>query len=193
MVFLRFLLFIFWNMLPGYLSVFLLKQLLFFPEKEKYFGNGKKIPLTPGFAFKVKNYLIQKITHLVHDYLDDTKNSESDSRISKWETQAFNRAWEKCDYIERIKFLPHKWRESIRFFLASVFYQLVKQFLRSFVPYLMDHFEVEKYIELLDKTIDMKVIKDYFIRYVYRYLLYAVLAIGFIVGLWNAVFYLIAR
>lgn len=182
-----------WNIFPGVLLTFLIKQALFYPEKEKRFANGKKIPFTPGFAYKAKNWLMYKINRLVQDYINDTKNEDPESRLCKWEDEMFSKAWHKCEFIENIKFLPHKWKENIRFFLASIVYQITKQFLRSFVPYLMDHFEVDRYIELIDKKIDMKMIKFYYVHYIYKYVMYFVLAIGFVVGFWNVIIYLIVK
>ncbi|MCF7793643.1 MAG: hypothetical protein K9M95_07500 [Candidatus Cloacimonetes bacterium] len=193
MAFLKPVFIILWNMLPGFLVTYLIKQALFFPDKEKRFPNGKKVPLTPGFAYKAKNYLIHRITRLVQDFINDSRNNDSESRISKWENDMFHKAWNKFEPIENIKILPHKWKENIRFFFASIIYQLTKQFLRSFVPYLMEHYEVEKYIELIDKKIDMDIIKHYYERYIYRYVMYVVLAIGFVVGLWNVIIYLIVK
>lgn len=193
MVYLKPVFIILWNMLPGFLVTYLIKQALFFPEREKRFANGRKIPFTPGLAYKAKNRLISKLERLVQDYLNDVRNSKEASRLSRWEDEVFKKAWDKCEFIEKIRLLPHKWKESIRFFLASVVYQLVKQFLRSFVPYLMEHYEVGKYIEMINKKIDMDIIRSYFEKYIYRYLMYLVLAIGFIIGLWNVIIYLIVK
>ncbi len=182
-----------WNMLPGFLVTFLIKQALFYPEREKRFSNGKKIPFTPGLAYKAKNYLMHRIERLVHDYINETKSEDQKSRISRWEDRMFTKAWNKCEFVENIKFLPHKWKENIRFFFASIVYQLTKQFLRSFIPYLMEHLEVTKYLELLDQKIDMEIIKYYYERYIYRNVMYFVLAAGFIGGLWNVIIYFIVK
>ena len=184
---------ILWNMLPGFLVIFTIKQLLFFPREEKRFPNGKKIPLTPGFAYKFKVWGMFKIRHLIQDYINDTKNQSENSRISIWENNIFQKAWNKFEFVDKISFLPQKWKDNIRYFFALIIYEITKQFLRKFVPYLMDHFEIDKYVELLDKKVDIDLIKDFFCRYVYKYLMLFVLGIGFIVGFWNVIIYLIIK
>jgi len=182
-----------WNMLPGFLIVFSIKQLLFFPREEQRFPNGKKIPLTPGFAYKFKNWGMKKLRRLLQDYINDTLNQEKNSRISIWENTVFQKAWEKFEFCEKIVFLPHKWKEEIRYFFAMIIYEIFKQFLRKFVPYLMNHFEVNKYVELLDKKLNVDLVKDYFCKYIYKYLMLFVLAVGFIVGFWNVIIYIIIK
>jgi hypothetical protein len=180
-------------MLPGFLVVFTIKQLLFFPTKEKHFGNGKKIPLTPGLVYKGKNWIMDKIKHLIQDYINDTKNKAENSRISIWENNVFKHAWDKFDSVEDWKYLPRKWKEGIHYFLAWIVYEIVSQFLRNFVPYLMERYQIEKYIELVDQKLDVEIVKDYYCNYIYKYVMYFVLACGFGVGFWNMIIYLIVK
>lgn len=180
-------------MLPGFLVVFTIKQLLFFPREEKHFSNGKRIPLTPGLAYLGKNWIMHKIKRLLQDYINDTKNFSEKSRISAWEDNLFKNAWDKFEFFDNIRYLPHKWKENIRYLFSLFFYEIAKQFLRKFVPYLMDYFEVDKYVELLDKKIDIDLLKKFYCTYIYKYVLWFVLACGFFVGLWNVIIYLIIK
>ncbi|MDO9577390.1 MAG: hypothetical protein Q7J16_05855 [Candidatus Cloacimonadales bacterium] len=193
MVFLKSILILLWNMLPGFLIVFSIKQLLFFPREEKHFSNGKKIPLTPGFAYKFKNWIMHKIKRLLQDYINDSKNFSEKSRISIWEETFFQNVWDKFEFFENIKYIPHSWKENIRYFFSMVFYEIAKQFLRKFVPYLMDYFEVDKYVELLDKKIDIDLVKKFYCAYIYKYVMLFVLAWGFFNGFWNLIIYLIIK
>jgi len=76
---------------------------------------------------------------------------------------------------------------------ATIVFEVVKQFLRTFVPYLMEKYEVNKYIELLDKKLDVDIIKEYFNKYVYKYVLMFVLAVHFLIGFGNMLIYLCVK
>jgi hypothetical protein len=182
-----------WNILPVFLIVLLIKLLLFYPKKEKKFRNGKRMPFTPGLAYKGKEWLINKLEKLVRDYLADTKDDSRNTRLSKWEDDVFQKAWDKLEFIDRIRFLPHKIKENIRFFISLIFYQLIRHFLRSFVPFMMEHYQVEEYIYLIDRKIDMAIIKSFFDKKIFRYLMYFVVFCGFLWGIWNILMFLIIR
>jgi hypothetical protein len=137
--------------------------------------------------------VLTKISRVVQDYVNDSKNEEPDSRLSRWENNVFQKAWSKFEFIENIKLLPHSWKENIHFFLASLVYQVAKQFFRSFIPYLMDYYEVGKYVELIDKKIDVEALRVFYERFVYRYAMYLVLIVGSLVGVWNVIIFLIVR
>ncbi len=193
MAFIRPLSFIFLNVLPGMIVVFSIKAFLFYPKKEKYYFGRKKVPLTPGYAYKKKIWLIRKLSRLLSDYIRDTKDESDSSRISKWEQEAFRKAWKKCEFISNISLLPKAFKEKIRYFISVIVFEIVKQFFRSFVPYLMERYSVEKYVELLDKKLDMEIIRGYFNRYIFKYMLLITLAICLINGLWNMIIYFIIK
>ena len=157
------LIFIAANMLFGFLILFLVKAILFFPRKEKYILR-KKIPLTPGFIHRKKKWLIQKLYTMLREYIADTRNEDKDTRISKWELKAFKSVYDKLKPISDFRFLPQKIKEYIRHFISTIVYTFVKQFFRSFVPYLMNRYHLEHYIDLLDIKLDVYVIEGYFNR-----------------------------
>lgn len=186
------LIFIIINMLFGFLYVFAIKFFLFIPSKEKKF-NGKRIPFTPAFVYRKKIWLIKNIKKMVNDYINDTKDDTDGSRITKWEHKVFHQTWNKITFMDSFKFIPKSIRDNIKHFIATVVFEIVKQFLRTFVPYLMEKYEVNRYIELLNKKLDVKIIKEYFNRYVYKYILMFVLAVHFLIGLGNMIIYLCVK
>ena len=182
-----------WNILPGFTLVWMIRIILFNPKHEMRFPNRKKVPLTPGLAYRSKNWLIDKLTSLLEDYINDTRNMDQESRISKWELNIYRKVWSRLEFISEIKFLPSVWKEKIRNFFAFLVYEITKYFFRSFVPYLMDHYSVRKYIELLDQKLDVDILKDYFVRYIFKFMLLFSIAVALIISIWNIIIYLIIK
>ena len=193
MEFLKPIFFILWNMLPGFIIVWAIRLILFNPKYEHHFSGGKKVPLTPGLAYRQKIWIIKKLTRLLEDYVNDTYNQDEDSRISRWEQNIYHKVWSKLEFISDFKYLPKTIKEKIRYFCAFIVYEITKQFLRSFVPYLMDHFAIRKYIVLLDQKLDVDILKKYYIKYVFKYMMLITLAIALIIGIWNIIIYLIIK
>ncbi len=184
---------ILWNMIPGFTTVWLIRLLLFNPKHEHRFPNRKKVPLTPGLAYRSKNWIIKKLSSLLEDYIKDTRNMDKESRISKWELIVYRKVWHKMAFISEIKFLPGSWKEKIRTFCAFIVYEITKQFFRSFIPYLMDHFAVRKYIELLDKKLDVEILKKFYVNYIFKYTMLLSLGIALFISIWNIIIYFIIK
>ena len=172
--------------------VFIIKAFLFIPRKEKRLF-GTRVIGTPAFAYRKKIWLIRKLDKMLLDYIRDSRDESQNSRVTKWEQDAFKKAWDKFEFLEKIKFLPRVLIEKIRYFLSVLVFEIVKQFLRTFIPYLMEKYEVKKYIQLLDKKLDMEIIRSYFNRYVYKYMLIVSLTFFSLIGLGNMVIYLIVK
>lgn len=192
MIFLKALIFIVFNLISGYLIVFTGKAILFLPRKPKYW-RGKQIIFTPGLLYRKKNWLIAKIQAMITDYIRDTKIETEASKITQWEEKAFQKAWEKFEFLERPKYIPHAIKEQLHFYISAFVYEIVRQFLRSFVPYLAKEYHVQQYVDLLDQKLNVDVIYDYFNKYVYKYLLYFSLAFFFLVGFGNMILYFIVH
>ena len=192
MIVIKPLIFIVVNMLVGFLYIFAIKCFLFIPSKEKKLFN-RRIPLTPAYVYRKKTWLIKKIKKYVNDFIRDTKNDSDGSRITEWEHKVFHNTWDKITFMEDLKFIPNSIKMNIRHFLTTIVYEISKQFLRTFVPYLMGKYEVNKYIELLDKKLDVEILKEYFNKYVYKYVLLFVLAIHFLIGIGNMLIYLCVK
>ena len=183
------LIFIIVNMLAWFLYIFAIKFFLFIPSREKMI-NGKRVPFTPAFVYRKKIWLIKKIKKMVNDYINDTKDDSDGSRITKWEHKVFHQTWDKITFMENISFIPRSIKNNFRHFISTVVFEIVKQFLRTFIPYLLEKYEVNKYIELLNMKLDVDIIKEYFNKYVYKYVLLFVLVIHFLIGLGNMLIYL---
>ncbi len=192
MTIIKALIFIFVNMLFGFLYIYAVKFFLFIPSK-KMKAFGKHIPLTPAFVYRKKIWLIKKIKKMVNEYINDIKDESDSSRITKWEHKAFDQTWDKITFLDNLRFIPKSIKNNIKYFLATIVFEVVKQFLRTFVPYLMEKYKLNKYIELLDAKLDVDVIKEYFNKYVYKYILMFVLAVHFLIGFGNMLIYIIVK
>lgn len=186
------LIFIIVNMLFGFIYIFAIKFFLFIPAKEKRIFN-KRVPLTPAFVYRKKIWLINKIRKEVNDFINDTKDDTDGSRITKWEHKVFHQTWDKLSFLDEYKFIPGSIKRGLKHFISTIVFQLVKQFLRTFIPFLMEKYELNRYIELLDQTLDIDVVKEYFNKYVYKYLLMFVMAIHFLIGFGNMLIYLCVK
>ncbi|MCF7858748.1 MAG: hypothetical protein K9N07_05415 [Candidatus Cloacimonetes bacterium] len=186
------LIFILVNMLAGFLYLFAIKVFLFIPSREKKIF-GKHLPLTPAFVYRKKIWLLQKITSLVNDYIRETKDESKESRISQWEQKMFQKSWDKINFMDNMTLLPKSFINSIKNFLATIIYELTKHFLRTFVPYILEKYEVNRYLEILDMKLDIDIVKLYFNKYIYKYVLIFVLSIHFLIGLGNMLIYLCIR
>lgn len=192
MIFLKGLFFILFNLLSGFLIAFVAKAILFLPRKAKYF-RGKQIIFTPGLLYRKRDWVMNKIRTEIKNFLKEAKSEIEGSKVSKWEQEAFKRAWEKFEFIEKPRFVPRVIKENLHFFFSAIVFEVVKQFLRSFVPYLMEHYQINKYVDLLEKKFDMDVIYGYFNKYVYKYMLMFSLAFFFLVGFGNMIIYYIVH
>jgi len=190
MVVLTSLIFIAYNMFCGFSIAFLLKAFLFYPAHKKVIF-GKRVPLTPALVYRKKYQLILWLETMIKDYLRDAASTDDETRIAEWEKRAFEKTWDKFENIEKIRVLPHSWKENIRYGISLFVFEITKQFLRSFVPFLMERYKIIKYVDLLDKALDLDVIKEYYNRYVYRIMLYILLGFNFLVGLGNAIIYIL--
>jgi len=191
-IFLKGLFFILFNLLSGFLIVFTIKAILFLPRKAYYF-NGKKIIFTPGLLYRKRDWLMNKIRKELKDFLAEAKSDGEEGRISKWEKEAFKKAWEKFEFIEKPRFVPKVIKENLHFFFSAITFEVVKQFLRSFIPYLMEHYQINKYVQLLDKKLNIDIIYGYFNKYLYKYLMWFSLGFFLIVGIGNMIIYYIIQ
>ncbi|MDY6916021.1 MAG: hypothetical protein SVM86_06885 [Candidatus Cloacimonadota bacterium] len=190
MIFLKSLLFILYNVAMAFALVYSIKFILFYPKEKKFFLK-KKVPLTPGLVPKYRKKLMDKLKITLHDYLNACQNFSENNMVTGWEEELYNKAWERLSFFEESKFIPSFLKNKLRHSVALLVFEITRGFLRSFVPYLIQKFEVKKYIELLDEKISIKILEDYYNKYVYKYMLIIVMAFYFLIGIANMILYLI--
>ena len=176
----------------GFLLILILRTLLFSPRKKIYWGKVP-IPLTPGLIYRIKDIITDKLYGLLHDFLHDCENKEIDSKISKIEKDIYVNIWDKMAFLDEHKFLPRFIKTNLQNLIAQIAYELTSYFIRTFIPYLIERYNLESYLVLLEKKADISILKGYYNRYVHRYLLYFSLSFFFLTGIFNMLIYLIIR
>ncbi|MBN1326705.1 MAG: hypothetical protein JW996_02015 [Candidatus Cloacimonetes bacterium] len=192
MIFLKAVSIILFNLLIGYTIVLSIRAFLFFPRHRKYIG-GKPLPLTPGLVYRGKEKLISKLQGTLDNYLNNCKSSSPDTQIAIWEDRVYQNCWDRLEFLEGMFFLTQGMKSRLRHFFSQIGLEIARQFLRTFIPYLMEHFKLASYIELLDNKLDLKVISGYYNQYIHRFLLIFFLSLNFLIGLVNMSWYLIIK
>jgi len=190
MLFLKSLIFLPANMLVAFLWVYVIRALVFYPRHEVKL-NGKKIPLTPGLVPRYHLKLMDKINDLVYGYLHDCGTTGESNRVDNWEEKIFNKCllWLEKHLVIRI--IPVKIMSAVRVFLAGVGREFARQFLRTFIPYLLSHYNLVHYVDVFNEKFTIDFLQGYYDRYIYKYSLYLMLALGFIIGIVNQIIFLI--
>ena len=192
MIFLKSLIFPLANCFYGFLIVFLLRCFLLTPKSEIRIS-GKRLPLTPGFLYRKRNQVIKLMQDTLNNYLKDCQDTSQLSRISVWENRIFRNVWERMESVDNIKFLPHFITSNIRYGIALVAYELARQFLRTFVPFLLEKYKAQHLIDIVDEKLDMKIVTEYFDKYVYKYMMIFFVGMGLLIGIGNMIVYLIIQ
>ena len=191
MVFLKALIFILANIGINYLII-LSGTLFLFNEKKRTIFK-KRVPLTPGLIYRKKDELIKYLAGIIDNYLHEAQSSE-ETIINNWENKTYTKIWQKTDVIDNWSLMPKKIKNEIRHLLALLAYEAVKQFLRDFVPFLIEESEIKKELNFVStKYLDVDLLKKYFTKYVYKYIVYFMMLVGFITGLFNMIIYLIVQ
>lgn len=190
MLFLQSLLFIVWNIVLGLLVVFFLRWFLFNPKARFIFG--KKLWLTPGFLVHKRDWLFSKAKFILHDYLHQAENPRiKDGYLAKWEQTVHDFLWVKTEFIDSWRFVPAKLKQVIHKKIVQAFTAMASQFLRKTVPRMAERLRIEHRIDDIDFQFSIDFFRNYYNRYVHKYLIYAFLAINFIIGVENMILYLI--
>lgn len=179
-----------WNIALGLSLVVLFKWLLFNAKARYIFG--KRIPFTPGFLVAKREWLFSKARDILHDYLDQAANTKDrEGYLFKWLKMIKQWLWEKTEFVEEWKLLPGKLKESIRNKIVDAFSNLAANLLRKTVPRLIEQLRVEHRIDDYDFQFSIEFFYGYFRRYVYKPLIWAFLALNFIIGVMNMILFLI--
>jgi hypothetical protein len=189
MVFLKGLMLLAINIMTGWFFAWTIKALLFLPRRRKFIG-GKPVPFTPGFLFRKKQWLFAKVYGWYDGFVRMAADHDNPlSFIRDWEDQAYRKAWDGLEAVERIPGLPRGMRDSLRKMLARLVLEIVSRFLRDFVPYLLSRYQIRNKIELLDMKLDMDTVFDYFNRRIYRFIRIGFCAIAGLIGLYNMIWF----
>jgi len=190
MFFLKSLTFILWNIALGTLLVLLLNWLLF-NRKARYIF-GKKIPLTPGFFVAKREWVFDKARDLLHDYLDQATHPYiKDGYLYGWIKKVHQYLWEKTSFVDDWRFLPGKFKQTIRNKITDAFTAIAENLLRKTVPKLVDSLRIEHRIDEYDIQFSVDFFYGYFKRYVYKPMLLIFAGINLLVGIMNMVWFLI--
>lgn len=190
MIFLKSLMFILWNVAIGLSLVYLLKWFLFNARPRKIFG--WKIPLTPGFLVRKRDWLFSKARDLLHDYLRQAESAvNKNGYLARWEKMIYDVIWEKTSFIDEWAFLPGSFKSKIHAKLSDMAKGIASSILRKTVPHLIEEWRIEHRIDEYDFQFSIEFFYGYFRKYVYKPLLLTFLAINFLIGLSNMILYLI--
>lgn len=192
MVLIRALLFLFLNIGLGYLLVICLRAALFSPIRKKYLF-GWHIPITPGLIYQIKERLADYIHSILNDFLRDCENIDIDSRISQIEQQIYHKVLDRIDSLKLSSRIPRWIAKNLRDLTAQIAFELTRHVVRTFIPYLLEKYDVEQYISILEQRADISILKGYYNRYFHRFLLYFSLSFFFMTGIFNMLIYLIIR
>lgn len=190
MIFLKSLTFILWNIALGLLIINLLRWFLF--NHKSRFIFGMHIPLTPGFLVAKRDWVFNKVRAILHDYLDQADRiSDSFGYLAKWEKLVFDTIWEKAKFVDGWKLLPRSWKHKIRTMIAQASKDIARKILRQVIPKLIELMQIEHRIDDFDEQFSNKIIRQYYNKYVHKYLLYFFLAVNFLIGISNMIWYII--
>ncbi|MFO7896220.1 MAG: hypothetical protein R6U84_04740 [Candidatus Cloacimonadales bacterium] len=192
MLFLKFLTMIFINLVLGMLPFMALVVFLFYPNKPLRW-RGKQLPGTPAFLYRQKNKYINKLHRWLHDYLQDSASSDPETSIAQWEDKAYRRAYEKFQFISDFAWLPRFIKEPLHNLLATFFYEIVRQFLRNLVPFLLEKYQLSSYIDLLDKKLDLDILREFINQKILKYVFIILLIFYGLIGLLNGFLFLILK
>ncbi|MBM4403216.1 MAG: hypothetical protein FJ042_02330 [Candidatus Cloacimonetes bacterium] len=190
MEFLKSLTFVLWNIALGLVILYSVKWLLFNPKQRRFLG--KRVPLTPGFFIRKRDWIFNKVRDVLQDYLDQANDLLNKSGyLAKWETMVFDEVFRRTKFIDAWKLMPRKWKEKLRDHIAQAGQNVARRILRKIIPDLVAKYRLEYRIDDFDEQFSAQVIYSYFRRYVYRYLRYFVIGINLLFGISNMIWYLI--
>lgn len=190
MLFLKSLSFILWNIALGTALVYSVKWFLFNRKQRKLFG--RKIPLTPGFLVRKREWLFTKARDMLQDYLTQAENRLYKSGfLFKWEKQIWQAAWDNTSFIDDWSLLPKGLKQKLHGWVSSAAKDLASKVLRKMVPHFIEQLRIEHRIDEYDEQFNIDFFYSYFRKYIYKPLLLAFLAINLIVGIMNMILFLI--
>ena len=178
------------NVSLGYLLAVMVKSLLFYPSRPKYFGYYK-LPLTPGLVHRSKAVLISKLNSYVSVFIRDCQDFSEQGRIYIFEMKVYAYVIDSLSEKKIMKSIPSFFEKPIKTIIAQFAFEIVRYFVRSFIPYLMDRYSLDCYLGLLDRKLEVSVLEGYYNRYFHRYLTLLFLSFFFMTGVFNMLIYIL--
>jgi hypothetical protein len=192
MIVLKALSFIVWNILLGLSLVELFNWFLFNRKARIIFG--WHLPLTPGFLVRKRDWLFTKAKDILHDYLEQAGDyARKNGYLAKWENLVRDMVFEKTSFVNDWPLLPRSLKDKIHAQMADLGKNLASSILRKLVPSLIEQFRIEHKIEDFDEQFNIEFFYGYFHKYVYKPMIYAFMALNFLIGLTNMILYLLLQ
>ncbi len=192
MVYLSAISFIFFNIILGLGIVFFVRIILFHPSKKWYIGK-QRIPLTPGLVFKNKEYIFDRIQRLLDTIFNECNDYSYSSNFSRLERKIYYQIWDRLENFEQINYVPSFLINNAKKIVAQLCFEILRHFIRSFVPYILNTYNTEGYINLLSSKLDVYLLRNYYVKYVHRYLLLLSLFIFSLLGIYNSIVFLLIK
>lgn len=190
MIFLKSLTFILWNVALGAFIIYSIKWFLFNPKPRKILG--VRIPLTPGFLVRKRDWLFNKVRDLLQDFLEQAEDSQAKTGyLHKLEEQIRQKIWEQTAFIDSWKYMPKAWKQKLHDALAELIRNIISKLLRKTIPHFIEKLRVEARIDQFDEQFSIEFIYKYFRKYVYKPVLLFFVAINILIGIVNMIWFLI--
>lgn len=176
----------------GFMLVVTMRAILFYPSK-RITIKGLHVPLTPAMVYRLKNKIVDKLHRLLHDFVRECEDMSVESRITKLEDDLFNRILERMSFLDKYRYLPGFIKKKLQKLVAQLTFEIVRYFIRTFIPYVIERYQISNYIRILEEKADISFLVEYYNRYIHRFLLYFSLSFFFLCGVFNMIIYFIIR
>ena len=192
MIFLKALLIFLLNFLLVYPFAYIIRAFFFHPHEKKYLFK-RHVPFTPALLYRWKNWIFDKIRGYLNEFFRECEDSDYKGRIREFEEKVYNATWEKIEVVHKLRYVPGFIKRQIQIIVSQIAYQFVSYFIRTFIPYLIEEYGLESYVDILEIKLDIKVLEGYYNRYFNKLIFYASLPLFFLLGIYNMLIYLIIR
>lgn len=195
MFWLRIIVILLLNVIFGYLIVYSLKFMLFYPRRKLYFL-GRPVPLTPGLLPRYKEryyslclFHLQKFLGGIEDFTESSLVTKIEGYLIDNLNSYINDFKQKSKLYSSLPFFRSKLDKLLNFLVVFISRKLV----RDLVPILLEKYEVRNKLDLLAQKIDINFLYRVFNRYVYKYMLLFSIIVFALIGFLNMIFFLLVN
>ena len=182
--------FILWNVAIGASLVYLLTWFLFNTKPRKIFG--RRVPFTPGYLVRKRNWIFSKARDLLHDYLGQAEDAiNKHGYLARWEKLIYETVWEKTNFIDEWPLIPAKIKAKLHDKLSDFAKSIVSSILRKTVPHLIEEWRLEHRIDDYDFQFSIDFFYGYYSKYFKKPVMLTFLVINFLIGISNMILFLI--